>query len=248
MKAMILAAGMGTRLKPLTDTMPKALVPVGGRPLLDILLHKLARFGFDDVTINVHHFAEQIKAFIASHKHDYPLHIHISDETDELLETGGALLRARECLLKGRREAVLIHNVDILSNADLQKVYAQHRSTDWATLLVSPRQSTRTLVYDEQARLVGWQRSDTGEQIGPYLSLDSGAIFSAPFSGIHIVSPEFLEQLPDSPTRFPVMPYYLDHCRHRDIRVICDSKLQLLDVGKLNVLDTAEHFLRDTAS
>ena len=158
MKAMIFAAGLGTRLKPLTDTMPKALVPVGGKPLLEILIRKLKASGFDEVVINVHHFADQIIRFVNENE-GFGLNIRISDETACLLETGGAIKKAVP-LLNGNRqneEPFMIHNVDILSNLDFG-TFMNCQSADSeraATLLVNKRETSRQLLFDKENRLVG---------------------------------------------------------------------------------------------
>ena len=149
MKAMIFAAGLGTRLKPLTDHMPKALVPVAGKPILEHVIGKLKSSGFDEVVINVHHFADQIIDFLKA-KDNFGIKIWISDETDELLDTGGGIQKAAPYF----DEPFLVHNADILSNVDLKALYDFHRTSgNDATLLVSPRKTVRYLLFDEKNRL-----------------------------------------------------------------------------------------------
>ena len=178
-QAMILAAGLGTRLKPLTDTMPKALVPVGGKPLLDIQIEKLAQAGYDRFVVNVHHFAQQIIDHVNDHypptpntQHPSPItqhptpHILISDETSELLETGGGLKRAQGLFRDD--EPILIHNVDILDNVDYDWFRRQHQDDEDAVLLVSRRKTKRYLLFDNAMRLMGWKNIETGEVKSPF--------------------------------------------------------------------------------
>ncbi len=155
MKAMIFAAGLGTRLRPLTDTMPKALVPVCGKPLLAHVLEKLAASGYDDIVVNVHHFSGQIKDYLATH--DFGVKVSISDETSLLLETGGAIAHARP-LLEASSQPFLVHNVDIISDLNLEWFRRQWKSCAIATLLVSERQTKRYFLFDDDMRLVGWIR------------------------------------------------------------------------------------------
>src|SRR5574344_1455894 len=162
MKAMIFAAALGPRLRPLTDTMPKALVPVAGKPMLEHVILKLKSSGFDDITINIHHLGSQILDFLKAND-DFGVTIHISDETDKLLDTGGGIKKARR-FLAADNEPFLVHNVDILSNVDLYDFYMHHLSSgSKATVLVSPRQTSRYLVFDKQRRLCGWLNKTTGE-------------------------------------------------------------------------------------
>lgn len=171
---MIFAAGLGTRLKPLTDKMPKALVEVGGKPLLERVILKLRDAGFDHIVVNVHHFANQITDWLE--QHDFGISIKTSDETSELLDTGGGLKKA--LTLFRTDEPILIHNVDILSNADLKEFYndgpvmmnygSGQPFNASATLLVSWRKTKRYLLFDQDMRLVGWTNIETGQVRSPY--------------------------------------------------------------------------------
>ena len=182
-QAMILAAGLGTRLKPLTDTMPKALVPVGGTPLLDLNIRRLMDFGYDRFVINIHHFAQQIVDHVKEHyPQDNPLNtsfspltrhhapiapvILFSDETEQLLETGGGLKKAQGLFRDD--EPILIHNVDILDNVDYDWFSRQHQSDEDAVLLVSKRKTKRYLLFDSAMRLMGWMNIETGEVKSPF--------------------------------------------------------------------------------
>ena len=159
MKAMIFAAGLGTRLKPLTDTLPKALVQVGGKPLIEHVVRKLKSSGIDEAVVNVHHFADKVESWV---KEQDIMDIKVSDERQALLETGGAVLHARPHLEGCGR--FLIHNVDILSDVDIKAFAAQVRPDALATLLVSERESSRYLLFDpDTMRLLGWKNEVTGE-------------------------------------------------------------------------------------
>lgn len=242
MNIFILAAGLGTRLKPLTDTMPKALVPVSGRPLLQILVEKIKRECRDpEIVINIHHFAEQITDFVASHQ-GFGLPVTFSDEREQLLETGGGLKQAAP--LFRNHEPILIHNVDILSNVDLGAFYQQHAHSSLsdvaATLIVSQRTTKRYLLFDDDNRLVGWTNIETGEVRSPYPDLDVAKCHRYAFSGIHIVSQSLLSLMDTWPDRFPIIDFYLSVCHRVIIRADVRPDLQLLDVGKLDSLTQAE--------
>lgn len=242
MNIFILAAGLGTRLKPLTDTMPKALVPVSGRPLLQILVEKIKRECRDpEIVINIHHFAEQITDFVASHQ-GFGLPVTFSDEREQLLETGGGLKQAAP--LFRNHEPILIHNVDILSNVDLGAFYQQHAHSSLsdvaATLIVSQRTTKRYLLFDDDNRLVGWTNIETGEVRSPYPDLDVAKCHRYAFSGIHIVSQSLLPLMDTWPDRFPIIDFYLSVCHRVIIRADVRPDLQLLDVGKLDSLTQAE--------
>ena len=193
MKAMIFAAGLGTRLRPLTDRMPKALVPVAGVPLLQRVLLKLQAAGFDDITLNIHHLGQQIVDFLRNHQ-NFGLNIHISDERALLLDTGGGILHARRFL--DGDEPFLVHNADILTDADLDVLIDTHqRSGAEATLLVGRRTTSRYLLFDDADRLHGWTNLKTGEIRPAGLT---GTYRQLAFAGIHLLSPS-LFRLMDVP-------------------------------------------------
>lgn len=228
-QAMIFAAGLGTRLKPLTDTMPKALVRVGGQPLLWHVIHKLKHAGYERIVVNVHHFAGQIVDYLKAND-NFGLDIRISDESSMLLETGGGIKKALP--LFDPTEPILIHNVDILSNLDLADL-----PTDAPLLVVSQRQTKRYLQFDDAMRLVGWKNIETGEVKGREGN-------SLAFSGIHMFHPSLAPLLADWPERFPIMDFYLKACADHLIRGYEAKDLRLLDVGKLDTLDKAENFIK----
>ena len=247
-QAMIFAAGLGTRLKPLTDTMPKALVKVGGEPLLKIVVMKLKEAGFERIVVNVHHFAEQIIDYLSANQH-FGIDIRISDESNGLLETGGGIKKAQS--LFSTESPILIHNVDILSNVDLSALYDYAaKSTAEATLLVSPRVTKRYLLFDDSMRLKGWTNIETGELRGPVAASNDPAEREEllhnryAFSGIHIFHPVLFEAMVQEPDRFPVMDFYLKNASCHDIYGFLKKDLQLMDVGKLDSLEQAEQFLK----
>ena len=226
---MIFAAGLGTRLKPLTDTMPKALVRVGGQPLLWHVVMKLRAAGFERIVVNVHHFAQQIVDYLKAND-NFGLDIRISDETGGLLETGGGIKKAQS--LFDTSSPILIHNVDILSNLNLQAVYEAGQSV----LVVSERQTKRYLQFDDDLRLVGWKNVETGQVKGR-----EGR--SLAFSGIHVFSPSLFPLMASWPDRFPIMDFYLQACADHLIRGYEATNLRLMDVGKLDTLDEANDFI-----
>ena len=241
MQAMIFAAGLGTRLKPLTDSMPKALVSVGGKPLLQRVVLQLKDAGFTRIVVNVHHFSEQIIDYL--HANDnFGMDICISDETDKLLETGGGIKKA--WALFNPSEPILIHNVDILSNVDLKKFYEAGEGEAFAArLIVSERKTKRYLLFDDTMRLVGWTNIETGEVKSPYNHLDPKKCRMYAFSGIHMVAPSLFPLMDDEPDRFPIMDFYLKHCDKVRIDGYVKNDLLLMDVGKQETLREAEEFL-----
>jgi N-acetyl-alpha-D-muramate 1-phosphate uridylyltransferase len=241
MKCVIFAAGLGTRLRPLTDNMPKALVPVAGKPLLAHVLEKMAAAGFSDAVVNVHHFADQIIDYLATH--DFGLRVAVSDERELLLETGGGLRHAQSLL--NADAPFLVHNVDILSNLDLAAFYKMHQSCDLATLLVSERKTSRYLLFDEQLRLVGWTNVQTGEVRSPYQNLDAKVCKKLAFAGIHTISPDIFPLMEGWSDRFSIIDFYLSVCATHTIRGVQMPNLRMLDVGKIDSLQEAENFLVD---
>lgn len=251
MKAMIFAAGLGTRLKPLTDTLPKALVQVGGKPLIEHVVRKLKSSGIDEAVVNVHHLADKVESWV---KEQDIMDIKVSDERKALLETGGAVLHARPHLEGCGR--FLIHNVDILSDVDIKAFAAQVRPDALATLLVSERESSRYLLFDpDTMRLLGWKNENTGELRPTGGGLDESKCLKLAFSGIHIMSDHVLDVMEryavekglyavsDTP-RFPVIDFYLEVCQLYDIYGVKAERLSLIDVGKLDTLEKAENFLK----
>lgn len=241
MRAMLFAAGLGTRLRPLTDHMPKALVPVGGRPLLDITSSKLREAGTTEMVINVHHFANQIVDYVSTH--EMGMDVRISDESEQLLDTGGGLKKALSMFSSDDHSPILIHNVDILSNADLAAFYESNQDVDVA-LMVSSRQTQRYLLFDDSMRMVGWTNIATGEIRSPFGSIDVSKCHKYAFSGIHVVNPSIAKLMEEWPEKFPIMDFYIKNCAQMTIRGMHNSNLRLLDVGKQDTLTAAEEFLQ----
>ena len=206
MKAMILAAGLGTRLRPLTDNRPKALVEICGRTLLDIALARLHSFGIRDVVINVHHFSEQVVDYLRRHD-DFGMHIEISRE-NVLLDTGGGLKQAAHFFLddQGGEEPFILHNVDVLSNIDLARMVQYHNENQaLATLAVQNRETARYLYFDDRLELCGRRpgRDQAPVWVRPVPSPQPLA-----FSGIHVISPRLLRMMTEEGT-FPIVGCYL---------------------------------------
>ena len=244
---MIFAAGLGTRLKPLTDTMPKALVPVGGRPLLDINIRRLMAQGYDRFVVNIHHFAQQIVDYV--NEQDYAPLVHFSDESAQLLETGGGLKKAAPLFRDD--QPILIHNVDILDNVNYDWFARQHQTDEDAVLLVSRRKTKRYLLFDNAMHLMGWKNIETGEIKSPYeyvrrtgLSQHGEELNMFAFSGIHSFSPCLFSLMERFPDRFPIIDFYLSVCHRAPIVGLVKDDLRLMDVGKLETLDQAEIFIQ----
>ncbi len=243
MKAMILAAGLGTRLKPWTLHHPKALVPVGGVPMLERVITSLKTQGFNEIVINVHHFGEQIIEFMAGN--DFGINYEISDEREVLLDTGGALLQAGEILVISDDDPLLVHNVDILSNADLKGLMEYHNmSGNDITLLTSGRDSTRKLIFDKSGRLKGWHNLSTGEY-NPKSFKGKDDDREVAFSGIYIIGKNAMDALREfsqgiGKSAFPVMDFFLSRCDELKIGERFDPELKLIDIGKPASLKQAD--------
>lgn len=263
MKAMIFAAGLGTRLKPLTDTLPKALVPVCGKPLIEHVARKLLASGIDEAVVNIHYFADKVEEWVNSqswitvergNKERGKMLFEISDERNLLLETGGAVLHARRYLEGCGR--FIIHNVDILSNCDIEWFASRVKEDALATLLVSERDTTRFLLFaPDTLRLVGWMNTDTGDYSVVSPEIVPGECRALAFSGIHILSdkvPALMEEyvrekgLPVDEvngTRFPIMSFYMWLAARYPVYGVVAQNLEFIDVGKLDALKPAEEFV-----
>ncbi len=240
MKALVFAAGLGTRLKPITDRLPKALVPVDGRPLIDRTIERLIGAQASEIVVNVHHFGARIIDFLAVQ--NYPVSVKISDERAKILDTGGGLKKALACF-SDTDDPILVHNVDILHNADLTALYRASMPGQ-VTLMVSDRPTSRYLLFDETGRMCGWTNIKTGEVRTPYDHLDMAKMRRLAFSGIHCVKPEVVRMMNTMPEVFPIMDFYISRCREIDIRAYVPENLRLLDVGKIDSLSAAEDFVR----
>lgn len=236
MQAMILAAGLGTRLKPLTDDTPKALINVYGRTLLEIAIRNLIEYGFNKIIINVHHHADKIKQFIEANT--FAADIFISDETELLLDTGGGIKNALHFF---DNLPVLIHNVDIISNLDLNEFYNYHLSDDsLASLVVSKRVSSRYLLFNEDNILCGWEDIKKNERI---IVRDEPDYKQLAFNGIHIINPELIKKFPEDKV-FNVIKAYLMAARTEEINAYLCNDIKWIDVGKIDSLQRAEELVK----
>lgn len=242
MKAMIFAAGLGTRLKPLTEHMPKAMVPVAGTPMLERVIVKLKNAGFTEIAVNVHHFGQQIIDFLQA-RQNFGITIHVSDERGELLDTGGGIKKARPFL--DGNEPFLVHNADILSEIDLNAFYQTHLKNDAeATLLVSQRNTTRYLLWDENYQLNGWINKSTGEVKPEGLVYQEGSLKELAFGGIHVISPSIFRYMEDERWngKFSIIPFYLSICNEARIQGFSLQDVKWFDIGKPETLAQAEAF------
>ena len=241
MKAMIFAAGLGTRLKPLTDSLPKALVSVGGKPLLQHIIEKLKQSGFDEIIINIHHFGQQIIDFVEENNH-FDIRIEFSDEREKLLDTGGGIKKASWFF--DDNKPFLVHNVDILSNVDLHRLVIYHREAgSEATLVCSKRQTSRYLLFDESDHLRGWINESTGEIKSPFPNFNPSDCQKFAFSGIHILQPSIFRYMQNFPDKFSIIDFYLSICKKEKVNTYLPANLKMIDVGKWNSLEEAESLL-----
>jgi NDP-sugar pyrophosphorylase family protein len=232
MKAMIFAAGLGTRLKPFTDHHPKALAEVSGKTLLEHAIRYLQRFGIEDVIVNVHHFAEQIEAVIEENS-GFGSWVTVSDEREVVLETGGGLKKAG-WYFEGETDFVVM-NVDVLTNLDLGKMIEAHQQSDaMATLAVMERNSSRQLLFDEHMILCGWTNNSTGEQ---RISREVLSLRPFAFSGVQVLSTEIFGM--PFQGKFSVIDVYLHFAKTRLIKGYDHTGNIFIDVGKPESLEKA---------
>jgi len=239
MKAIIFAAGLGTRLKPLTDNCPKALVPLNGKPLLWHAIKNLEKFGVKEIVVNIHHFGEQIIDFID--QNSFQATIIISDERDQLLDTGGGLLKAQP-LLEGN-EPIIAVNVDVISSVDLTQVVEYHqKKNSLATLVVRQRETSRYFLFDKQMQLTGWKNYSSGEEIissSHYTEYTPWA-----FSGIQVLSPDIFNAITET-GKFSITPLYLRLAKEHKIVGFSDNSDFWLDLGKPGQIEIAEGHLKN---
>ncbi|TGN27912.1 nucleotidyltransferase family protein [Empedobacter tilapiae] len=237
MKAMIFAAGLGTRLKPFTDNHPKALAVVNGKPLLQRNIEYLKSFGINEIVINVHHYADQIIEFLEENNY-FGIEITISDETDQVLETGGGLVKAKANFEKD----FLVMNVDILTDLNLADFIKAHRENKaLVTLAVSDRNSSRKLFFNEKNELKGWRNLKTEEEIKAVDSLDNCKELA--FSGIHVISPTLFDKITEK-GKFSIMKVYMDLMQNESILGFDHSGGILIDVGRPESVIEAEHYFK----
>ena len=243
MNALILAAGLGTRLGEFTSDRPKALVEVCGRTMLEHQLRHLSAAGFDRFVINIHHFAPKVRAFLEEHQ-NFGLDIRLSDETDLLLDTGGGIRKAMR--LFDDEQPVLVHNVDIFSSVDLKALYSGHiESGADSTLLVAQRSTSRYLYFNNSGMLCGWSNEKTGQVRSPYPGFDKSQFTPCAFQGIHVVSRTLLPLLDEVPEpRFSITDFYVDNAARLRLRSVLSDPGNWVDAGKPETLERASQIIR----
>ena len=252
MKAMIFAAGLGTRLKPLTETLPKALVPLAGKTLLQWQIEKLKAAGIRDIVVNIHHFPDMIINYLKDND-NFGCNIQVSDERDMLLETGGGLRKAKELLASSPNSLItsspiLICNVDILSNIDIPTLLQAYNPNEMGVVVVSPRDTQRYLLFNEENRLCGWTNIATGEVRGP-ISNTQYPISNTQklaFSGMQVLNPRIFdcmdEVVKQKGEKFSLIDLYLSIAEKEILRAYIPENYRMMDVGKINQLSEAESF------
>ena len=239
MKAMIFAAGLGTRLKPITDNIPKALVTVNGIPLLEHVIIKLAFSGFNEIIVNTHHFHEKIINFLQEKKY-FGIQIKISDESDKLLDTGGGLKKASWFFSDNK--PFLVYNVDVISDIDLNNLYYSHIcSNAIATIAVRERQTQRYFLFNENMNLCGWKNLKTNEQIISRNSSEN--LIPLAFSGIHVINPRIFELIHEE-GKFSMTDIYLRLSTYHEIIGYQHNSGFWFDLGKPENISEAENILK----
>ena len=237
MKAIVLAAGLGIRLRPLTENTPKALVKVNGIPMIELVIRRLIYYGFDRIVVNLHHFPGKIMHFLNTNE-CFGIEITTSDESEKLLGTGGGIKKASWFF--NDDQPFLVHNVDVFSNIDLQKLYQTHcQAESIATLAVKKRTTSRQLLFDDENILCGWKDEVKGKKI---LTREPNSIYrELAFSGIHVLDPEIFNYMKDK-DEFSIIDTYLDICKYSEIKAYRHDKTFWIDLGTPEGLDMAEKY------
>ncbi len=250
---MIFAAGLGTRLKPLTDTLPKALVPLAGKTLLQWQIEKLKAAGIRDIVVNIHHFPDMIINYLKDND-NFGCNIQVSDERDMLLETGGGLRKAGEKFrslgiqeFRSSNEGILICNVDILSNIDIPTLLQAYNPNEMGVVVVSERETQRYLLFNDENRLCGWTNIATGEVRGPIADYQSPiANRQLAFSGMQVLSPRIFdcmdEVVKQKGEKFSLIDLYLSIAQKEILRAYIPENYRMMDVGKIDQISEAESF------
>ncbi len=235
MKAMILAAGLGTRLRPLTNNLPKALVKVQELPIIEIIIRRLAYHGFRDIVINVHYLPEMIISFLETR--DFQgIHFYISHEKDKILDTGGGIKKAREWLDDG--QPFLVHNVDVISNIDLLEMYRFHQAENvLATLAVKDKTSPRCLLFDNDWLLSGWENRETGER-KIIRRTSPGDLQRIGFCGIHVINPDIFDLMQKEEV-FSIINTYIQLASEYNILGYRVEENLWMDIGSHQQLEEA---------
>lgn len=231
MNAMIFAAGLGTRLRPLTNDRPKALVEINGITMLEMALRKMESAGISRVIVNVHHFRDKMLEFIRNYQ-SATMEVVVSDESDQLLDTGGGLLKARSLFMPD--EPILLYNVDIVTTASLPQFIDFHTKYDpVVSMMVKQRPTSRYLMFNKEMQLSGWQNTKTGEKI---ICREADQYENFGFQGIHIVSPCIFDLITET-GKFPIMELYLRLAGHYTFKGY-ESKNELwFDIGSPEKLE-----------
>jgi mannose-1-phosphate guanylyltransferase len=244
MRAMVLAAGLGTRLRPLTDNRPKALVQVGGRTLLEIALARLNSFGIREVIVNVHHFANMIGDYLKANK-NFGMRIDVSREDDVLLDTGGGLKKAAYFFLENSgaaEEPFVLHNVDVISTIDLHRMAQFHaKNHALATLAVQERPTSRYLLFDEQLQLCGRKSGKDGQA---ELVRSSSHPKALAFSGVHVISPRLFSLMTEEGVFSIIAPYLRLAAQGEKIIAFRSDEYQWRDLGRLDDVTQADQEAR----
>jgi len=232
---MILAAGLGTRLKPFTDKHPKALVTINGKTLLQRNIEYLASYGIKEIIVNVHHFADQIIDLVKTNN-GFSSSVTFSDEVAEVLETGGGIKRASRFFEK-EKEPFVVMNVDILTDMNLKEMIEQHnKNKPLATLAITSRVTSRYFLFDEWNHLCGWENEKTGER---KISRESKSYIKKAFSGIHVISPNVFPLIKMN-GKFSMVDVYLELAKTQLIEAFDHSNSKFIDVGKPESIEKAE--------
>jgi|FLOH01.1.fsa_nt_gi N-acetyl-alpha-D-muramate 1-phosphate uridylyltransferase len=235
MKAIILAAGLGTRLKKITQDMPKALVEVNGKTMLEIAILNLKNQGFNHFLINIHHEGKSIIDFLAS-KNNFGVNIIISDEREQLLDTGGAILKAKEFI--AGNEPVLVHNVDVISDVNISKLFNYHKNNNAvATLCVRKRETQRFLLFNNSNNLIGWTNLRNKEF--KWVNKSYSEYYSYAFSGIYVISPKFVDLIKQT-GKFSIIDSWLEIANTNIINAYVDTANQWHDLGTIEKIIIAE--------
>ena len=238
MKAMIFAAGLGTRFKPFTDEHPKALAPVNGKSLLQRNIEYLQQYGITEVVLNVHHFAEQIIDAVEKNS-GWGSNITISDETNEVLETGGGLLRAKH--LFGGDEPFITINGDILTNLNIHNLLAYHQQQKaLISFGVTNRKTSRYFLFDETNRLCGWRNTNTGEE---RISIDKPNLIEKAYSCVVVFQPQIFSLIKQT-GKFSLVDVYLSLAADNKIMGYDHTGDLLVDVGKPESIGEAEKYFK----
>ena len=251
---MIFAAGLGTRLKPLTDTLPKALVPLAGKTLLQWQIEQLKAAGITDIVVNVHHFPDMIINYLKEND-NFGCNIQVSDEREMLLETGGGLRKAQEKFrslgvqeFRSSEDGILICNVDILSNIDIPTLLKAYNPKEMGVVVVSKRDTQRYLLFDEENRLCGWTNIATGEVRPTSFASSPNSLIASrlAFSGMQVLSPRIFDCMSDiveqKGEKFSLIDLYLNIAQKEILRAYIPENYRMMDVGKINQLSEAETF------